>query len=461
MKVKGDFPMKMRWIAALTALVMMFSALAATAEGYGTEIENLLNETKQGNAGQPEAAPAPQAETAPEPEPEPAAEPAAEPEQQPEKPVVPATKIVIHAPPKEGVKVGTVFDLAPLVSIQPIDASKEGLTYKSSDDNIAPVGPDGKVRARSTGKVTITVSDPLSKKSAKVTLTIIQPVEQIVPSKTGVTIPKGKKEKLTADVLPSYASNKKLEWTSKDERIAKVSNGVITGVNPGTTFVHCTATDGSYTDTAIMVTVVQPVKKIVFATKSMTVMKGKDAYVSLNVEPSDATNRDVEFSSSNPSVADVSSTGRVTGKNPGVAIITATAKDGSGVKTNHTVYVEPTDPVDVDYLWWETRNYVMTGRIKLDIINLCVNRKIKMIHFTARCYNSAGKLMGESFPAVSVRGSVAPGKRKTSDYTALSLNGLNGSTSKIEILISGVSFDDGTLYTYHYGEEPVHTFQIR
>lgn len=50
---------------------------------------------------------------------------------------------------------------------------------------------------------------------------------------------------LTATVLPSNTTNKTLQWTSSDETVATVNNGVVTALHYGTTQIIASTTDGS------------------------------------------------------------------------------------------------------------------------------------------------------------------------------------------------------------------------
>lgn len=59
------------------------------------------------------------------------------------------------------------------------------------------------------------------------------------------------------------------------------------------------------------------------------------------VRPTNAKNKAVTWTSSNTKVATVSSTGKVTARYPGKAVITAKAKDGSGKTAKCTVIVRP------------------------------------------------------------------------------------------------------------------------
>ena len=60
-----------------------------------------------------------------------------------------------------------------------------------------------------------------------------------------VTVTENKTVTVTATGFsPSNAFDKTLEWTTADENVATVANGVITGVNPGTTTITVTSVDG-------------------------------------------------------------------------------------------------------------------------------------------------------------------------------------------------------------------------
>ena len=75
-------------------------------------------------------------------------------------------------------------------------------------------------------------------------------------SVTGVSLDKstdsvetGATTTLTATVSPNDASNKTVSWSTSNSSVATVSNGVVTGVSPGSAIITVTTTDGGYTDT--------------------------------------------------------------------------------------------------------------------------------------------------------------------------------------------------------------------
>lgn len=79
---------------------------------------------------------------------------------------------------------------------------------------------------------------------------------------------------------------------------------------------------------------------------------GESAVLATTIYPEMATNQEVTWSSSDESVATVNASGKVTAKNKGIAVITATAADGSGTMATCTVTVSPRK-VTVDDMTYE------------------------------------------------------------------------------------------------------------
>ncbi len=86
-------------------------------------------------------------------------------------------------------------------------------------------------------------------------------------------------------------------------------------------------------------TVIIPVESITLDNKSLSLQTGQNATLSATVNPDNATNKTVTWSSSNESVATVNSTGLVTAKAAGSATITCKANDGSGVSATCSITV--------------------------------------------------------------------------------------------------------------------------
>ena len=81
-------------------------------------------------------------------------------------------------------------------------------------------------------------------------------VNQITLNKHELSLKEGESERLSATVLPTTASNKKVKWESSDKTVASVTvAGLVKGKKAGTTTITATATDGSAVYDSCVVTV--------------------------------------------------------------------------------------------------------------------------------------------------------------------------------------------------------------
>ena len=135
------------------------------------------------------------------------------------------------------------------VTISPSDAV-DVLEWSSSNSDIAEVDQDGNVTAKAKGTAVITVKASYSGVSATCTVTVYSneiDVEGIALSRNSGEVVIGTDYPLTATISPANATNKNILWTSSDETVATVSNGVITALSTGTTTITATTADGGFT----------------------------------------------------------------------------------------------------------------------------------------------------------------------------------------------------------------------
>lgn len=88
------------------------------------------------------------------------------------------------------------------------------------------------------------------------------------------------------------------------------------------------------------------VTSIALSQSSATLTEGETLTLSATVAPDNATDKGITWTSSNDRVATVDANGKVTAVAEGSAIITATAKDGSGVSASCTLTVNPMVGID-------------------------------------------------------------------------------------------------------------------
>ena len=135
-------------------------------------------------------------------------------------------------------------------------------------------------------------------------------------------------------------------WTSSNPEVATVSNGIVKGVSEGETTITATTRDGNYSAQCEVKVYMNHVSGITLDSDTTNIGVGATKPITANIAPENATEKDIEWKSSNTSVATVDSNGNVTGISIGSATITATTKDGD-YSASCTVNVYPMITTDV------------------------------------------------------------------------------------------------------------------
>ena len=229
-------------------------------------------------------------------------------------------------------------------SVSPSNTNNSTVIWSSSDTSVATVSSSGLVTAKSRGSATITATTTDgSDLSASCSVTVNQLAIGISLNKTQATLVDGTTLQLTATVSPSNANNKTVTWSTSNSNVATVSSsGLVTAQNPGTTTITVTTTDGSNLSATCQVTVTAQVATGISLNKtSASIVVDKTLQLTAAVTPSNTTNKNVTWTSSNTNIATVNSNGLVTAKAVGTASITATTADGSNLSATCQVTVTP------------------------------------------------------------------------------------------------------------------------
>lgn len=235
-------------------------------------------------------------------------------------------------------------------TITPSDASYKTVTWTSSNGTVATVDQNGKVTAKSVG--TAKIKATADGVTAECTITVeekVIPVESITLNKIEAEIFVGAEEKLTATVLPEDATNKDVTWTSSDTTIATVdSNGKVTAKSVGTAIITAKAGDKSATCTITVKPIIAVTKVSITPPDSTKIKYGEAIDLVATVEPEDATNKNVTWTSSDTTVATVDQNGRVAAQNKaGTVTITVTTEDGRKTATCDITVEERSDVIPV------------------------------------------------------------------------------------------------------------------
>ena len=224
-------------------------------------------------------------------------------------------------------------------TVTPDDATDKTITWSTSEASVASVDQNGKVTALKSGTATITAK--AGEKTALCSVKVTTPIESISLDRTSVTLEEGHTTTLIATITPNDADVKTVEWSSSNASVASVANGVVTAVAEGEATITAKA-DG------MEATCIVSVKKKVIAVSSISLNKtslelkrGQSETLVATVEPNNATDKTVTWSTSDASIVSVDQEGKVMAIKTGNATITAKA----GEKTA-TCSVTVTTPVE-------------------------------------------------------------------------------------------------------------------
>ncbi|MDY3918389.1 MAG: Ig-like domain-containing protein [Candidatus Limivivens sp.] len=213
-----------------------------------------------------------------------------------------------------------------------VSGTTKKISWSSSKKSVASVSSTGKITARGKGAAVITAKAGSQRFTCKVTVEV-----PVISKKTAsVFVGKTLQLKLTG-------TTQKVKWSSSDTTVARVSSsGKVSGKKAGKATITAKVGTKKYT---CKVTVKKnklsdrPVTALKLNTNKVSMNKGGETELKVSVSPSNATNKEIAWSSSDTSIATVSSAGIVKGIRKGTATITAAAKDGSQKKATCKVSV--------------------------------------------------------------------------------------------------------------------------
>ena len=334
-------------------------------------------------------------------------------------------------------------ELSLTATVTPSTAKDKTVYWTSSDSSVADVDQSGKVTTKSVGKAVITAKTVDGGYTAFCEVEV-KPilVSSIKFDKTSLTLNEGITDLISATISPDKATDKSLTWTSSVDSVATVDAfGRIKALNKGSTTIKATANDGSGKYATCSVTVKRPVSSITIEPAYLIIHNGESKTLTATVYPETATNTSYTWSSSNTSVATVSTSGIVKGIAKGTAIITATAKDGSGASGTCEV---------------EVQQYVTS--ITLDKTSLTLNEgqssKISVSSIKPDDANDKSVIWSssdESVATVDESGTVFGISKGTSTITASAADG-SGKSAKCSVTVnrpvSSITLNKSSLIFY-------------
>jgi len=141
-------------------------------------------------------------------------------------------------------------------------------------------------------------------------------------------------KQLIKTIVPANATDQTVTWVSSNTAIATVDTlGRITAVAPGKATITVITNNNAQKDSCMLTVNNVPVTGISMSTAIATIPISTTKQLTATIAPSNATNQNIVWSSSNTAVATVDANGLVTTKALGTVVITATSQDGSKTAT--------------------------------------------------------------------------------------------------------------------------------
>ncbi|CAN7235186.1 Ig-like domain-containing protein [Paenibacillus sp. LjRoot153] len=238
-------------------------------------------------------------------------------------------------------------------TIIPKHATNQNVIWTSSDESVATVTPSGGLKAVvqgiSVGTATITVKTFDGEYTATSVVTVEQiPVEGVSLTPADLELVVGTTQVVTPTFIPANASNQMVSWASDNPSIAVVNeSGVVTALKPGTATITVTTEDEGRMASAVVTVKGISIGGISLNHLKITLAVDRTYLLSAAILPKNASNLNVSWSSSDPSVATVDASGRVTGVRSGIATIIARSEDGGLTASSEvTVSTFALDQVD-------------------------------------------------------------------------------------------------------------------
>lgn len=301
--------------------------------------------------------------------------------------------------------------------------------FKSSDANVARVAWGALDQAtagywvsavgRGTATVDVYLGDPDNGGLLCDTLVVHVVGSGEEPSKTTVFIAdgyatsmgKGTTQQLKAKVSPDDKVGQ-VVWSSSNESVLTVdANGLVTAVGDGTASI--TATVDGVCATTDAITVTTPVVKVSGVKLSAANLKlavgGEPSTLTATVEPDNATNKNVSWSSSDPTVATVVA-GVVTPVKAGAATITVTTEDGDHSAACKVTVIQPATGITLD-------------KQKVALVGAAVEQLKAAVVPAEANQTVVWKSSNESVATVDQAGKVTPVSKGTATITASTEDG--------------------------------------
>lgn len=212
-----------------------------------------------------------------------------------------------------------------IVVTEPADARIPGLIWLG-DGTVVNVDDEGMVQAVGVGSTTITVETKDGKYVAQADISVLP---KIAMQKEFLSLEADQTETLYLLFEPEDSHLSDISWNTSNPEVASVDQiGSVTAHSPGDAIITASAADGMISIICNVTVKTTPVQSVSVSKQSIILTVGSSSKIVAKIQPDNATNKKIIWSSNDSKVATVSESGDVKAIAPGTAKITATSQEG-------------------------------------------------------------------------------------------------------------------------------------
>ena len=133
-------------------------------------------------------------------------------------------------------------------TVLPENAVDKTIEWSSSNDEVVMIASNGKAKALAVGSAEITAT--AGERTDFITITVTTKTIHITGislTPSSLTLKVGQSQELMVEITPSNATEKTVTWSSSNDEVASVENGIVKGLSPGSVTVTATTVDGKKT----------------------------------------------------------------------------------------------------------------------------------------------------------------------------------------------------------------------
>ncbi|GEM_PF-3680675 len=229
-------------------------------------------------------------------------------------------------------------------TIMPSNISNEAVVAWTTNKETIVKVENGIIKALKTGEanVIVTIKRTLISDTCKVTVNP-ERLQGIKFENSTKDIVKGETMLLNVTYIPKNAGNKKLNWSSSDESVAKVSEeGIVNAIAIGNCSIKAISEEGKFEALCNINVLPATVNNILFESEEFKIEIGSTKQINVTVLPENAENKNIIWHSANTSIASIDLNGVVKANAIGETIITAESEE-SGYKATCKIKVADLD----------------------------------------------------------------------------------------------------------------------